>query len=142
MKGYPDTSFLTSLYLRDSNTPSALVVAKDLRPVFMLSPLHELELNNAIELAVFRGAITPAQAVAARRDFGQDVAHWTLNPLPIDVFARTVALSRRYTARHGTLFLDVLHVATALALRAEAFLSFDGRQRRLAKAEGLRIIPR
>ncbi len=142
MKAYPDTSFLASLYLRDSNTPSALVVAKSLRPVFMLSPLHELELNNAIELAVFRKAITTTHAVAARRDFDEDVAHWTLNPLPIDVFARAVALSRRYTARHGTRSLDILHVATALALGAEAFLTFDGRQRWLAKAEGLRIIPR
>ncbi len=142
MKAYPDTSFLASLYLRDSNTPSALAVAKRLRPVFMLSPLHELELNNAIELAVFRKAITPTQAVAARRDFEQDVAHWTLNPLPIDLFARAVTLSRRHTARHGTRSLDILHVATALALGAETFLTFDGRQRWLAKAEGLRIIPR
>jgi predicted nucleic acid-binding protein len=142
MKAYPDTSFLFSLYLRDSNARSALAVAEGLRPVFVLSPLHDLELNNAIELAVFRKAITARQAVAARNDFEQDVAHWTLNPLPIDVFGRAVALARRHTARHGTRSLGILHVSAAMALGAEAFLTFDRRQRRLAKAEGLRVLPR
>jgi predicted nucleic acid-binding protein len=142
MNAYPDTSFLFSLYLRDSNTPPALTLAKSLKPVFVVSPLHELELNNAIELAVFRKAITAAQALAARKDFDQDVAHWTLHPLPIDIFARAANLARHHTARYGTRSLYILHVATALAIGAEALLTFDRRQRRLAKAEGLRVLPR
>ena len=142
MKAYPDTSFLVSLYLRDSNTAPALVLAKSLTPVLLLSPLHELELNNAIALAVFRRAITSTQAAAARRDFEQDMGHWTLNPLPVDVFARATTLARRHTARYGTRSLDILHVAMALGLGAEVLLTFDHRQRRLAKAEGLRVLPK
>ncbi len=142
MKAYPDTSFLVSVYVPDAHSSEADKVMAKFSSSLILTPLHELEFCNAVELAVFRRAITPAQAVAARRDFEQDVAHWTLNPLPIDIFARAVASSRRHTARHGTRSLDILHVATALAFGAEAFLTFDGRQRWLGKAEGLRIIPR
>jgi predicted nucleic acid-binding protein len=139
MRAYPDTSFLVSLYLKDSNTPSAIELSKSLQPVLILTPIHELELNNAIELAVFRREITPDQAAAARRDFEQDVLHWTISPLPPDAFLRVVSLARRHTARYGTRSIDILHVATASALGAEAFLTFDRRQLRLAKAEGLRI---
>jgi predicted nucleic acid-binding protein len=37
----------------------------------------------------------------------------------------------------GHRLLDILHVATAKALGAVEFLSFDEKQRRLARAEGL-----
>lgn len=37
--------------------------------------------------------------------------------------------------------LDGLHVATALLLKPEAFFSFDERQRKLARAAGLRVLP-
>jgi predicted nucleic acid-binding protein len=39
--------------------------------------------------------------------------------------------------RMGTRALDILHVASALLLRAERILTFDDRQRQLAHAEGL-----
>jgi predicted nucleic acid-binding protein len=139
VKAYADTSFLVSLYLKDSNAPLAIGLSKRLQPVLILTPIHELELNNAIELAVFRRELTPAQAVAARTDFEQDVLHWGLSPLPLDVFARAVTLARRHTARYGTRSVDILHVATARALGAEAFLTFDRRQHRLARAAGLRV---
>jgi len=34
-----------------------------------------------------------------------------------------------------------MHVAAALLLKAEMFLSFDERQRKVAKAEGLKVKP-
>jgi predicted nucleic acid-binding protein len=37
--------------------------------------------------------------------------------------------------------LDLLHVATALEIGAMEFLSFDDRQRRTARAEGLNVLP-
>jgi predicted nucleic acid-binding protein len=39
--------------------------------------------------------------------------------------------------RMGTRARDILHVASALLLRAERILTFDDRQRQLAHAEGL-----
>lgn len=142
MRAYADTSFLVSLYLKDSNTPLAIELSKRLQPVLTLTPLHDLELSNAIELAVFRKEITPAQAAAARTDFEQDMLHWNISALPPDAFAKAVTLARRHTARYGTRSIDILHVATAAALGGEAFLTFDRRQFRLAKAAGLRVLSR
>jgi predicted nucleic acid-binding protein len=41
------------------------------------------------------------------------------------------------SASADTRSLDVLHVASALVLHAETFYTFDEKQRKLAKAEGL-----
>lgn len=41
----------------------------------------------------------------------------------------------------GQRTLDLLHVASAVTLKAEVFLSFDGRQAALAKTAGLRVKP-
>jgi len=136
---YPDTSFLFSLYLEDSNSVTADELNHKLKPSYVFTALHELELINAIELALFRREITAAQAAAARGDFEEDVLHWTINPLPPDAFSRAVTLARRYTARYGTRSIDILHVAAAGALNAEAFLTFDRRQLQLAKAAGLSV---
>jgi hypothetical protein len=45
----------------------------------------------------------------------------------------------RHRVRLGTRSLDLMHVATALLMKAEMFPSFDRCQRRAAESEGLRI---
>ncbi len=50
-------------------------------------------------------------------------------------------LSAAYTKANGYRAFDILHIATALVLEAEEFISFDGNQRKLAAAEGLRVKP-
>jgi len=47
--------------------------------------------------------------------------------------------SRQRTAKGGNRTLDILHVATAVHLGAKQFLTFDARQRELAKYAGLRV---
>jgi len=49
-------------------------------------------------------------------------------------------LSATYTLTGGHRGFDVLHVAGALKLGADQFLTFDGNQKKLAKAEGL-VVP-
>jgi len=58
-----------------------------------------------------------------------------------DVHSRAEELSKRQTAAGGHRSLDVLHVATALHLEAEEFLTFDANQRKLASAAGLNVKP-
>ena len=43
--------------------------------------------------------------------------------------------------REGQRTIDLLHVAIALEAKATTFLSFDNRQRKLAKAAGLEFKP-
>lgn len=58
---------------------------------------------------------------------------------------RLIPLARRLSQHHTTDAtygaMDILHVATALDLQADEILSFDKRQRELAKAEGLHVAP-
>lgn len=140
MNAYPDTSFLASLYVSDVNTPEAERALGSLQPVMILTLLHEVELTNAFQLLVFRKLITAPQAAAAQHKFEKNVEILgPLRPIASDVLARAVDLARRHTARLGARSLDILHVAAALTMDAEAFLTFDIRQRKMATAEGLRV---
>ena len=142
MIGYADTSFLVSLYLPDIHSPAAWAAMKS-RPHLVLTPLHELELVNAIQLAVFRKLISKTQARSVLRDFEQDRGNvFGLTPMPIEAFTRAEQLARRRTSTLGARTLDILQVATALVLKPDVFFTFDDRQRRLAKAERLRVLPR
>jgi predicted nucleic acid-binding protein len=141
MIGYADTSFLVSLYLPDAHSPAAWAAMKS-RPYLYLTPLHELEFVNAIELALFRKLIRAAEAKAVFRDFERDrVSVYALTQLPPETYARAEKLARRHTSIMGTRSLDILQVAAALILKPDAFFTFDERQHRLAKAERMRVLP-
>ena len=55
------------------------------------------------------------------------------------VFDRAMRVSEKQTRRLGTRSLDVLHVASALVFKVDTFLTFDGNQAKMAKAEGLLV---
>jgi predicted nucleic acid-binding protein len=58
--------------------------------------------------------------------------------MPDSVFDVCAQLARRYAARLGLRTLDTLHVASALELKAQRFWTFDERQKKLARAAGLK----
>jgi predicted nucleic acid-binding protein len=141
MIGYADTSFLVSLYLPDVHSPAAWSAMKS-RPYLYLTPLHELEFVNAIELAIFRRLINRVEAKSVLRDFEQDRGNiFSLTQLPSETYARAEQLARRYTSVIGTRSLDILQVAAALILKPNVFFTFDDRQQKLAKAEHMRVLP-
>jgi hypothetical protein len=57
------------------------------------------------------------------------------------VLTRARRLSATYTQTTGHCSMDILQVAAALEIGAEFFLSFDTNQRKLARAEGLKLNP-
>lgn len=57
-----------------------------------------------------------------------------------DIFYNARALSRAHTQKTGSRSLDILHVASALSINAERFMTFDDRQSELAAIAGLQII--
>lgn len=142
MIAYADTGFLISLYGEDdlSSTATALVKSK---PVFIVTPLGEAEFTNALELRVFRKQWTRAQARAVREQFRyhQGAGVLRLEALPGEVWQVALSLSGRHTARFGSRTLDLLHVASALVFKPDVFYTFDERQRRVARAERLRVLP-
>lgn len=144
MNAYADTGFVVTLYKGESTSArAAALMARQMASV-RLSQLGELEFRNALHLAVFRGELTSADAALKKRLFLEDVANgiFTVTPVPAsELFAKSFKLADRHSARLGTRSLDLMHVAAALLLKAETFLSFDERQRKAAKAEGLKVKP-
>jgi len=147
LNGYADTSFLMSLYGRDSNSPRAVALVLRHKPVFFLTELGEVEFANAVERLLFSrraGAFwTPTEARAVRDRFEQHVnaGVFELRPVPSEAWQTAIRLSHHYTAKLGTRTLDVLHVAMAMNLQPDVFFTFDRRQGKLARAVGLRVLP-
>jgi predicted nucleic acid-binding protein len=138
---YADTSFLVSLYVLDANSALAAAHMEQARLPILLTPFSELELTNAISLRLFRrelpsSKIKTAQALV-RKDLSDGVL--VLKPLPEGLFERAMQMTRRRTPQLGTRTLDLLHVASALKLQAERFYTFDLKQEKLARAEGLAV---
>jgi predicted nucleic acid-binding protein len=140
LRVYADTSFLVSLYCADGNSAAAIARMGQLRGEFLLTPLAELELVNALQLRVFRKETSVEAAQAGLRDFEEDLRDGMYLPqaMPLDVYNRARQISARQAASLGTRTLDILHVASALQLKADRFWTFDQRQAALASAEGLR----
>lgn len=145
---YADTSFLVSLYTPDANSGIAARKMRGVRDEIVIMSFGEVELTNAIELRVFRRELTAAEVKLALAALESDVRDgvFTAAPVPAAMYEKARQLSRSHTAKMGTRTLDILHVAAALALKADAFYTFDRRQSDLAKAVGLflpiRIGPR
>ena len=144
MSAYADTGFVVPLYkVEDTSARAATLMARQTQTVRM-SQLGEIEFTNALHLAVFRKEITPRDAALKKRLFREDVANgiFTIVPIPAaTLFAKTAELADRHSARLGTRNLDLMHVAAAILLESKTFFSFDERQRKAAKTEGLKIKP-
>ena len=144
MNAYADTGFVVALYKAEATSTRAARIMKRLHPPVWLSPLGELELSNAFQLAVFRGEIAADAAALKKRLFLEDIHHgiFVIMPVPAaTLYPKAIELADRHSARLGTRSLDLMHVAAALLLQAGAFLSFDERQRKVARAEGLKTLP-
>jgi predicted nucleic acid-binding protein len=140
---YADTSFLVSLYVPDANSGRAAAYMNDASLPILLTPLGEVELTNALSLRLFRKELTPSKIKASRALLAIDVADgvFRLTPLPPAAYARAALIARRRTPQLGTRTLDVLHVASALTLNVNTFCTFDRNQEKLAKREGMIVVP-
>jgi len=148
MKAYPDTSFLCSIYRKQVHTPEALRFREAMTEALPFTGLLEFEFIQAIRLQVWLHASDRKKGYAEKEadqmiaDWETDVASGGNILVPCDTnavlrLARTFSLQRTAGGGHRT--LDILHVATAIHLGAREFLTFDDRQRRLARYAGLGV---
>lgn len=143
MSSYADTSFLVSLYGRDVNSRSAISLVQRHRPVFMVTPFGETEFASIVfGVTVQPKGWTVSEARAIEEDFAHDLQTgiWQWEDFPPETWTRARELARRHTAALGCRALDALHVASALALAADDFYTFDRNQADLARAAGLRVL--
>jgi predicted nucleic acid-binding protein len=141
LSAYADTSFIVSLYVPDANSAEAARRMQQLSLPVLITPLSELELVNALQLRLFRQEVRPAEVHAANTAFRADLRNgvFAMRVLPEEVFIQARQLAARWTARLGTRSLNIIHVAAAIVLRADAFCTFDDRQRKLAEAAQLEV---
>jgi len=141
---YADTSFLVSLYGRDASSAEAQRLAATLDGPFAYTSLQRHEARNALRLAMFRKDITPNQCEAVLAAMNEDEKTGVLVNSPVawaEVFEQAEALSAAHSRKLGTRAMDVLHVAAAAVLGIGQFLTFDTRQKALARKSGMTVRP-
>lgn len=140
MNVYADSSFVVSLYLTDIHSPEARRRIQGAPPL-ILTPFHKAEWFHALGQHQFRGTLTPDTARLMDEQFLTDEASglYRKSSLPEGAFELCADLARKYASGLAMRTLDSLHVACAIELNAEHFWTFDDRQTKLAKAQGLKI---
>lgn len=153
MTPYADTNFFTRIYLElpgshEADQLAAAIKREGTRPLPVLW-LHRLEFLNALQLHLFM-ARAPSQPFVSREQSALALANFR-DDLASEGFLRNTVvpvselekqfeeLSLRHTATHGFRTYDLLHVASALALKCDSFWSFDPKASKLAALEGLKI---
>jgi predicted nucleic acid-binding protein len=139
---YADTSFLFSLYVPDANSSAAAAIMKRIKPPLLATDFVEFEFFNALNGRIFRKALLASEEQAVLLAFSKDIQAGAIRIVPISAatFASARRIARSHTRLLGTRALDVLHVASALTLRANSFCTFDKNQARLAAALALRTL--
>ena len=150
MIAYPDTSFLCAIYRRQDNSSEAAAYFKAMPEVLHVSSLLLFEFRQSVRLQVWLHAQNPkkgftqAECDQALADLQSDLDAGVTVIAPADwsdVHHIAERLSANHTRTRGQRAFDLLHIATALHLDARDFVSFDDRQRELAKREGLKVKP-
>ena len=150
MKAFAETSFFCALYRVQDNSPQAYRLAERLKEPMVISSLVIFEFRQSVRLQTFRFSsdgtqgYSPQEAARLLHVLQANLDCGALYIAPVDwpdVYNIAEGLSSQHTAANGFRSLDLLHVATALHLRAGCFLTFDIRQSVLARAAGLKVRP-
>ena len=146
---YPDTSFLSALYIPQSSSARAIAfLGRQTQPLAGTSLLF-FEFRQSVQFQAFRHSkdrhqgYPLAMAQAALTALQSDVKAGAYRPAAVDwaeVHGTAERLALQHTARGGHRSFDILHLATGLHLGANQFLTFDANPRRLAEAEGV-VVP-
>ena len=149
MKYFPDTSFLCSVYREQIHSPRADAIMDSKTCPLPVSSLLLFEFRNSIHFQqrLFRldrsRGFSKHEGATMLRDLASDLSKGVLETVSVDwpeVHRIAEMLGAKHTAERGHRFADILHVATALHLGTETFLSFDDNQRALAESEGMTLI--
>jgi predicted nucleic acid-binding protein len=148
---YADSSFVVSFIVQDAMTEMVRSTYRRLgRPRLIFGPFHQMEVANAMRLLCFQESrqLPVKQRAQAELRFRRSEArllalqqNHTLSVTGADwsaVMMRFSLLSEVHTIALGVRSLDILHVAFALELRCDHFVTCDQRQYALAKAAGLK----
>ncbi len=106
----------------------------------LLHILAGVEWTHAVEQQVFRQAASRSEGDQAHTRFQQhrESGLWVEGAMPESAFDVCAQMGRCHGARLGLCTVDTLHVASALELKPARFWTFDERQKKLARAVGMK----
>jgi predicted nucleic acid-binding protein len=148
MSIFPDTSVLYAIYREQENSTLADSWLVDNSGKLPISSLLLLETRQSIRFQIRLFAqdrskgFSKNEGVALLRAIQSDLADGILEMIApdwADVHRIAEEISGKHMESGGHRFVDILHVATALHLGTEKFLTFDQNQKRLAEAEGMTV---
>ena len=148
MNVFPDTSFLCAIYREQDNSDRADAIQERLAGPLPVSSLLLLEFRQSVRFQnrLFgkdrSKGFSEKEGAAMLRALHSDLAAGILKtaaPDWADVHRIGEELSAKHTQANGHRLVDILHVATAIHLGKEHFLTFDANQKRLAEAEGMTV---
>jgi hypothetical protein len=140
---YLDTSAFLKLYVRESGSE---VVQEIVRAQFDPLPIWDVlraEVTNALWLNVFWGHIESDEVNRLHTLFNDRLRRGQYFVVDVDRDTMMTTFTRlaQHTPKSGCRTMDILHVACALQLDPDQFVSFDSRQRSLATTAGLSVVP-
>jgi len=140
---YVDPSALVKLYLHEPESRDMIAWRAKARSAVAVTLFGRIEVVNAIGLALARKFISRSVHKAALAALDDDLAQGRL--VFADVSWRATLrlaedMSRKHTPALACRTLDIVHVASAVTLQRRYFLTFDDRQRKLARSVGLREV--
>lgn len=142
---YFDSGVLVKAYCREINSAEAITLILSEDVPLPLTLFQEIEIRNALRLKVFRREMTNASLQGGLSLLDDDIRAGRLERPLYDmaaIYRNTEKLSGRYAVTTGARTLDILHVAAALEIKAIRFVSFDERQRIVARKAGLKVLPK
>ncbi len=140
---YFDTGVVLKLVIEEPLSARVRAFVHARRVPIPFSRLIEVEIENALHALLFREAITGSQLAGARSLVADLVREGRFRSLPLSldrIATETLSLAPLVTPKTGCRTLDLMHVATAKLLMAEAFVSTDRRQINAAQMCGLHTI--
>jgi predicted nucleic acid-binding protein len=143
LKAYADSSFIVALYLQQQSSPIAAAFMQQQGVPLPFNPWHRLEVRNAIRLAVFHRLIDSHQGKTQLKQVDADLRKETLIAHVAIDWVSALREAEKLGATHnesiGCRSADLFHIAAAIEWGADHFLTFDERQKKMAKAVGLAV---
>jgi predicted nucleic acid-binding protein len=148
MSPFPDTSFLCALYREQDNSKRADRRFNLLHEPLAVSSLLLLEFRQSVRFQIGlhdrdkTKGFSRTEGTRMLEDLKNDLDSGVLKTVSIEwvsVHGIAERLSGEHTISACHRLIDILHVSTTLHLGAGEFLTFDANQKRLARAEGLKV---
>ena len=135
MRLFIDSSALTKKYVREKGTDAALEILAKADHIYV-SQICLPEIFSALNRNKRDLLINQAQYIELKENVLQDFAQFTVCQLTPHVLSKTVLLLEQHSLRT----MDAIHLASALAIQIDLFVSADIRQITAAKASKIKTL--